>query len=523
MDSSGGVGAGGAPPLRGGLGEHARARVAMITEGTYPFVTGGVSTWCDQIIRGLPEHDFEIVSVVATDGHTPVWDLPDSVVAVRSVVLWGYRPPGKAPVGAARTDFLSALRPFLRAVLDSDVDDDTFVAGLMGLIDYAQEASLTAALMSDAAAELLGSLWQSARGERVTVFEVLKALELLEHSLRPLSAPAISADMCHATSNGLPSLLALIAKWRHGTPFIMSEHGVYLRERYLAFQDFDCPWSVKFVVLSFFRRLSRIAYAEAAVIAPVNVYNQRWEVECGADPDLIITALNGVDVDKYPVADGEPDEQVVAWVGRVDPLKDLETLVDAFARLVRSQPAARLDLYGPTPAGNESYRARVDELVQRRHLQDSVRFMGPVSPVSTAYHRSRVVVLSSISEGLPYTVIEAMMCGRATVSTDVGGVREVVGDAGLLVPPRDPKALATALEMVLTDDALRHGLAARATERGRSFFRLEQMLGTFRSEYARVIRPQLAEFTPWPSSVDLVPAQRSDLSLDLNVATAVTS
>jgi glycosyltransferase involved in cell wall biosynthesis len=164
----------------------------------------------------------------------------------------------------------------------------------------------------------------------------------------------------------------------------------------------------------------------------------------------------------------------------------------------------------------------VIDLVRRRHLQNTVRFMGPVSPVSTAYHRARVVVLSSISEGLPYTVIEAMMCGRATVSTDVGGVREVVGDAGLLVPPRDPRSLASALALVLTDDALRHGLAERATGRGRCFFRLEQMLGTFRAEYARLIRPQQAEFTPWPSTPEPVPTQRTMPSLAVAIPTVVT-
>ena len=282
----------------------------------------------------------------------------------------------------------------------------------------------------------------------------------------------------------------------------MSEHGVYLRERYLAFQGYDAPWSVKYLVLSFYRRLTRLAYAEASVIAPVNVYNQRWEIEHGADPDIIVTALNGVDVEKYPVAEDEPTDQIIAWVGRIDPLKDLETLIEAFARLQRRMPRAWLDLYGPVPVGNEKYYRKLRELVARRHLGARVQFRGSVSPVSKAYHNARVIALSSISEGLPYTVIEAMMSGRATVSTDVGGVREVVGDTGLLVPPRDPKALADALERVLSDDELRHDLARRAAVRGRSYFPLDQMLGTFRSEYAMLIEPQAPEFTEWPELAD---------------------
>ena len=493
-----------------------RARVAMLAEGTYPYVTGGVSTWCDQIIRGMPEYDFEIVAVVASAGRPLAWTLPDNVVGVSSAALWGFVPEDKPPRGDDRSAFLDALRPFVQSILEPHLDDATFALGLMGLFEFAQRHSLTSALMSDDAAELLGQEWELSRADKVSVLEVMKALELLEHSLRPLAAPVVRADLCHATSNGLPSLLALMAKWRYGTPFIMSEHGVYLRERYLAFQTFDTPWSVKYLVLSFYRRLTRLAYGEASVIAPVNVYNQRWEIEHGADPDIIVTALNGVDVEKYPVADDEPDDQIIAWVGRIDPLKDLETLIDAFGRLQRRMPRVWLDLYGPVPAGNEKYYKKLRELVGRRQLGTRGQFRCSVSPVSKAYHGARVIALSSISEGLPYTVIEAMMSGRATVSTDVGGVREVVGDTGLLVPPRDPKALADALERVLSDDELRHDLARRAAVRGRSYFPLEQMLGTFRSEYAMLIEPQAPEFTEWPDVSDDDDDGPSDLDATLD-------
>jgi glycosyltransferase involved in cell wall biosynthesis len=135
----------------------------------------------------------------------------------------------------------------------------------------------------------------------------------------------------------------------------MSEHGVYLRERYLSLQEVQYPFAVKRVLLALFRRLCWTAYAAADVIVPVNVYNQRWEVRHGADPDAIATAYNGVDAGDYPVAEGEPDVPTVGWVGRVDPLKDLHTLIRAFA-LVRAEiPEARLRIFGGTPAVNRIY------------------------------------------------------------------------------------------------------------------------------------------------------------------------
>ncbi len=462
--------------------EH-RRHVALLTEGCYPYVTGGVSTWCDQLVRGLPDHSFELVAITGGQDDVPRYPLPGNVHGLRAVPLWGWTAPARPLRGADKKAFLAGVRPFLQSLVDTTAPQSDFADGLRFLLRHAGTADLSSALRCPEVAEELADAWRAARGEPMTVHDVLSSLELLEHSLRPLSAPPVVADLCHAVSNGLPALLALASKWTYGIPFVMSEHGVYLRERYLAFRSLHCPWPVKSVVLAFFRRLTVTAYAEAARIAPVNVYNQRWQVEHGADPDLIVTAFNGVDADSYPVAVGEPDVPTVSWVGRIDPLKDLVTLVDGFAAVHRRMPEARLRLFGPTPPGNAGYEALVRDRVTRAGLDGVVTFEGPVSPVSTAYQAGHVVVLSSISEGLPYTIIEAMMCGRPTVSTEVGGVPEVVGDTGLLVPARDPERLADALVTVLTDAGMRRDLSARGRERALAHFRVDQMLATIRGIY----------------------------------------
>jgi glycosyltransferase involved in cell wall biosynthesis len=221
----------------------------------------------------------------------------------------------------------------------------------------------------------------------------------------------------------------------------------------------------------------------------VNVYNQRWEVRFGADPDVVATAYNGVSADSYPTATVEPETPTVGWVGRIDPLKDLETLIRAFGLVHERMPEAVLRLFGPTPAGNEDYERQLRDLIAELRLTDVVTFEGPVRPVTAAYHASTVVALSSISEGLPYTVMEAMMCSRATVSTDVGGVGEVTGDAGLVVPPRDPDAFAEACVQLLSDHGMRHRMAAAARERALALFQLERMLTTFGETYRQVVRP----------------------------------
>jgi len=119
-------------------------------------------------------------------------------------------------------------------------------------------------------------------------------------------------------------------------------------------------------------------------------------------------------------------------------------------------------------------------------------------------------VLSSISEGFPYTLIEAMTCGRACVATDVGGVSEALGDTGRLVPPRDPEAMAAACLELLGDAELRGRLGAEARERALANFTVDRAIGTFgeiydglTSGHARPAPPEPAppqRATPPPSA-----------------------
>lgn len=466
-------------------------KIALLAEGSYPFVTGGVSTWCDQLIRGLSEHEFEVVAVAGNSRERLAVALPPNVSELSIVALWDPTPRvRRRPDDADVAEFMDLYRLFLTTTLNSDAAQADFTRALRRLFALAQRRTLTPFLQTDAAIGLLAEIWDDIHGEgSMSMLDAVQATELVEHFLRPLSAPVVRADVCHTVSNGLPALLALAAKWTHGTPMVMSEHGVYLRERYLAFRTLQYRWPVKTILLAMFRRLCATGYAAANAIAPVNIYNQRWEVRHGADPDTIATAFNGILADDHPPADTEPEIPTIGWVGRVDPLKDLETLIKSFALVRDRVPEASLRLFGPTPAGNEWYEERLRALTAKLGLEAAVTFEGPIRPVTRAYAESTVVALSSISEGLPYTVMEAMMCGRATVSTEVGGIPELVGNAGMLVPPHDPRAFADACIALLTDDERRHNTASQARERALDLFQVGQMLETFRGVYRRVMPP----------------------------------
>ncbi|MFJ7342733.1 GT4 family glycosyltransferase PelF [Streptomyces sp. NPDC101110] len=504
-------------PVPQGARRTGATRVTLLTEGTYPHSHGGVSVWCDQLVQGMPDLAFDVIAVTGTGREPVVWDLPAHVSGVRSVPMWGAPPEGRAPRGRARNQLAAAYERFLAALLDPHAEDQ-FAPALYALARAASAGTLSPFLRADRAIAILTAVWNrpglAVREAQPTLHDALTATALLEHALRPLAAPVPERGVAHAVSGGVAVLPGLAALERHGVPLLLTEHGVYLRERYLGYRTAPYRWPVKAVILGFFRLLAQESYRRAALITPGNRYNRLWEEEGGADPESIRTVYNGVDPAAFPAAGPEPEAPTLSWAGRVDPIKDLETLIRAFALVRAESPHARLRLFGGTPRGGEAYRERCEALAAELGHADAVTFEGRVDDIKDAYAAGNVVMLSSISEGFPFTLIEAMSCGRATVSTDVGGVREAVGDAGLVVPPRDPEAMAAAALELLGDAGRRGAMGEAARLRVIEQFTLRQTIDTFRSIYGELAHPE-QELTVMPSVRMSAPAVHGTGSLAL--------
>ncbi|WP_371678851.1 GT4 family glycosyltransferase PelF [Streptomyces sp. NBC_01276] len=462
--------------------------VTMLTEGTYPHVHGGVSTWCDQLVRGMPEVDFNVIALTGSGREPVTWELPRNVYRHTSFPLWG-PPPSRtrrsALRGKAHRRFAALYETFLLSLIDPA--HGGFSEALGEFARLARAGRLTPALRSESVLRLLMDVWTrpglvTARAEP-TVHDALTATDLLEHALRPLSVRIPPDSVAHAVSSGLATLPALAAKRLDQVPFLLTEHGIYLRERYLGYRTAAQRWPVKALMLGFYRELNSEGYRQADLITPVNQYNRRWEERGGADAERIRTVYNGVDPHAFPEAGPEPEVPTLSWCGRIDPIKDLETLIRAYAFMRRELPALRLRLFGPVPAGCEEYRLRLEKLAAELGVGDGISYEGRIAEVAKAYAAGSVVMLSSISEGFPFSIIEAMSCGRTTVSTDVGGVREAVGDTGLVVPPREPETMARATLALLRDDERRAELGRSSRKRVVEKFTLHQSVDGFRHIY----------------------------------------
>lgn len=176
------------------------------------------------------------------------------------------------------------------------------------------------------------------------------------------------------------------------------------------------------------------------------------------------------------------DEKLVLFVGMLIFLKGIHILIQAMEPVIRQIPDAKLLIIG-----RGGYKGRLKKLVSELGLEGEVEFLGHVSQAALSdYMRScRVLVLPSLSEGLPRVLIEAMACGKPVIGTNVGGIPSLIRDGvnGFLVPPNSPEALAEKIIYLL----LREGEAARMGAKGREFVAQTFSTEKYVEGYAKIL------------------------------------
>jgi glycosyltransferase involved in cell wall biosynthesis len=184
--------------------------------------------------------------------------------------------------------------------------------------------------------------------------------------------------------------------------------------------------------------------------------------------------------------DARGDGPLVGMVGRLGWKKGYEHALEAFALLRDRVPGLRVDI-----VGDGSLRAEIESRIETLGLGDTVQLLGQRSDVPACLERFDCFVLSSIIEGMPNALLEAMAMSLPVVTTSAGGSAEVVEDgvSGLVVPPANPAALADAVGRLLADPALASRLAQAAERRVREHYSLDAMIrsmdGLYRRELAR--------------------------------------
>jgi glycosyltransferase involved in cell wall biosynthesis len=188
---------------------------------------------------------------------------------------------------------------------------------------------------------------------------------------------------------------------------------------------------------------------------------------------------NGIDLARFSFTGPDPRGLAIT-VARLSPEKDLTSLLKAVARLVEQSPDFRLEIIGDGPS-----RAELSTLARSLGIVDYVGFLGDRSDVPDLLRRARMFILSSKTEGLSLSLLEAMARGLPVVATRVGGTPEVVldGVSGLLVPPGDVPALAAAIHSVWTDAGFAMSLARAARAKVERDFDINRAIEEYEALY----------------------------------------
>ncbi|MBM3269629.1 MAG: GT4 family glycosyltransferase PelF [Candidatus Sericytochromatia bacterium] len=486
------------------------ADVVLVSEGAYPFVTGGLSHWIQQLASGMPDLSFEVVTLVAgREERAHRYALPRNVRALHVIDILDA--PATAPRAAREPDplLLSSVRRLATAGARPGAGGSPF-ADLLAALERAGGASAELLASHDAWSVLVEAYRERApRQSFLDFFWTCRAM--LPPLLSCIAADLPPAAVYHAASTGYAGLLGALAARRHGARFILTEHGSYTREREVELARADwihvppaetSPWVPRAEFFKewwadYFELLASHAYAHADLILALNEVGTGLQARAGAPPAKLRAIPNGVDVARFAPLRRRHDWSDrpfrVGFVGRVVPVKDVKTFLRAIATARQEIPALEAVLVGPTDEV-PLYLRECEDLVALLEIGDIARFTGPAD-VREYLGQMDVLVLTSLTEAQPLVVLEAFAAGVPVVCSDVGGCRELVlggsapgdrdiGPSGILTRAARPAETAAALVALWRDPLLHAALRDAAIARAAGFYDEKRLLAAYRRVYA---------------------------------------
>jgi glycosyltransferase involved in cell wall biosynthesis len=300
---------------------------------------------------------------------------------------------------------------------------------------------------------------------------------------------------------GLPGDIArFIAVFRDEAPALVHVNGAFFVAPAVAakilrlplvwhLNDTSVGWPVALLLGVVVRMLAdRVVVAAEAVASHYGV--------AGAEHHVVYAPVQVEQFENLPTARGEAPASAMrlGLVANWNPTKGIEHFVRACA-LLRRTCGTRLEMVfaGARLTTQADYGREIDDLIDALGLRPSVRDLGFVSDIPTVMSEIDVLVLSSTAEACPMVVLEAMAAGVPVVATDVGGVRELLrpgtaDEAGLVVPPRDPSAIAWAVQRVFDAPGVARRLAQNGYRAARERFGLESCAVKHRDIYVTLLR-----------------------------------
>ena len=488
----------------------------LLLEGTFPFVAGGVSSWVNQIIRGFPDIRFGAVFLGSRpeDYGDLRYALPDNLVHLQVIYLFEDQDnPPLRPVVASdaamqlveqvHTRFETNLRAPDCEKLFSNLMNQAGPDGLLGHEVF---------LYSEAAWEMIKKSYRrrSTDPSFVDYFWTIRTIHTPFWRLREVAVACPRAKIYHSVSTGYAGILGVLLKHRNQRPFMLSEHGIYVKERKIDLYQAQWlkdnrsvferdPSRVSYfrqLWIRFFEHLGYVTYQAADDIIALYEANRQRQLQDGAPPERTANIPNGIDVARFaPLRAQRPVQvpQVLCLIGRVVPIKDIKTFIRAMRIVANHLPDAQAWIAGPEDEAPE-YARECHEIAEQLGLVGKVKFLG-FQKLTELLPKVGLVVLSSISEALPLVILEGYAAGVPTLSTDVGSCRQLVfglpgedadiGSSGRVVRIADPQALALAALELLGDADEWQRASNAAVRRVETYYSQDMMFARYRALYQK--------------------------------------
>ena len=451
------------------------ADVALLLEGTFPYVSGGVSSWVNQIIRAFPHIRFALVFLGSrrSDYGKPKYALPDNVVHLETHFMHDDLVRHGIEVSSTHGDPMA----FARVVALHEVFHQGGMSDLSSFDELAAELMPGGSLTLD---EFLHSeqSWGfiTANYRRfctdpsfVDYFWSVRIMHQPLWMLADIAKNLIPVKALHTVSTGYAGFLGAVLTRSRGLPLILSEHGIYTKERKIdlyqsewirdnrnVFQKDPSELSYfRTMWIRFFEWLGRLCYDAANPIIALYENNRLRQIADGAKPERTFNIPNGVAINRLAAlretrAPGVPP--VLCLLGRVVPIKDVKTFIRAMRIIVNRMPEVEGWVAGPEDE-DPSYARECRELAESLGLGNRFKFLG-FQKIDELLPKIGIMALSSISEALPLVILEGYAAGVPTLSTDVGSCRQLVygldnedkalGAAGRVVGIANPQEFAEA-------------------------------------------------------------------------------
>jgi glycosyltransferase involved in cell wall biosynthesis len=459
--------------------------IVLLLEGTYPYVRGGVSSWVHDLILGFSNLRFYLIFLGSQqDAYDKAhYELPNNVVALESYYLMEVEENDLKPESLNKNvsdciEELEILHDYFRQ--PKMQFDKLKFDGIVKCTKPNGKFQYKEFLYSKESWEFICNRYNKyAKHVGFTdYFWTVRTMHRTVFKLFEIAQKVPQSKVYHSVSTGYAGLLGALLHINNNKPFILTEHGIYTKERKIDLQSAyvkECDSYFKEVPLSgmdyhhelwvrFFHSLGRIIYKNADPIVALYDRNRLRQIKDGASSDRTMVIPNGIDLERFlPVRAKRNDEnipKVLGLIGRIVTIKDIKTFIRAMRTVCTFLPEAEGWLIGPDDEDQE-YAQECHDLVASLDLENNVKFLG-FQNIDEILPKLGLLVLTSISEAFPLVIVEAYASGLPVLTTDVGGCREIVeglteedkrlGSAGAVVSIANPQETAeAAIDLLLNE------------------------------------------------------------------------